>query len=448
MTKTINIEQTKRLNEILMELADLLKDPENVIQTVHAEGNEIDLGSGKHFSWEDGSLADGYPSICLLLGEMDRCFPEAGWDEHGYLHLRALQESIQKTGFSSLSLWGGVLSMAMAARSLSKGGERYQHLLDQLHQYYLDCYPDMLEQSIQNLQDNVRMQEFDVIQGWSGIGRYLLLQKEHPELRKSLEEILHYLVLLSQDKEVNGQIVPGWHVPQKNQFLEKEKEEYPNGNFNCGLAHGIPGPLALLSIASFHGVEVPGQKEAIRRITDWLLQWKLIDDYGPFWTYRISLEGHQAGTVDKVQHREAWCYGSPGVARSIYLVGKALENENYKQMAIESYLATFKRPSEIWGIDSPTFCHGLLGLLQLTHRMYLDTGVDEIKEHRDRLIDQMISMYDKEAPLRYYDIIPMNEDKQYHTNAGLLGGVAGIALVFIHLIHDHDPDWDSVFLIN
>ena len=48
------------------------------------------------------------------------------------------------------------------------------------------------------------------------------------------------------------------------------REHAPEGNLNCGVAHGAPGSLALMSLALTEGVEVRGQVDAMRRMADWL----------------------------------------------------------------------------------------------------------------------------------------------------------------------------------
>ncbi|WP_371106029.1 MULTISPECIES: lanthionine synthetase LanC family protein [Streptomyces] len=40
-----------------------------------------------------------------------------------------------------------------------------------------------------------------------------------------------------------------------------------------GLAHGIAGPLALLSLCWTRGLRVPGHDTAVRRIARWLMSW-------------------------------------------------------------------------------------------------------------------------------------------------------------------------------
>ncbi|RBN37115.1 lantibiotic biosynthesis protein, partial [Priestia megaterium] len=164
--------------------------------------------------------------------------------------------------------------------------------------------------------------KYDVIQGMTGIGRYLIENTKHKGNHEALKKILAYFVDMASDIEVNGEKVPGWYVSKANQLLEKDRIMFPEGNFNCGLAHGIPGPLSFMALSIQKGIEIPGQREAVLKITNWLMKWKQVDSG---WPSRLSF---QEVATSKISHsypkRQGWCYGDPGVARSIYLAGKAL----------------------------------------------------------------------------------------------------------------------------
>ena len=99
--------------------------------------------------------------------------------------------------------------------------------------------------------------EYDVISGLSGVGRYLLCISDNPEALKRLKVILKYCISLIQPICINGEHVPGWYIAPENLFTNADREKYPQGSFNCGLAHGIAGPLALLSLASQQGIYIP-----------------------------------------------------------------------------------------------------------------------------------------------------------------------------------------------
>lgn len=67
------------------------------------------------------------------------------------------------------------------------------------------------------------MSDYDVIEGVSGIASYLLLFQEDKAMKDLLIDILRYLVRLTEDITMNGEKVPGWHIPSEHQFTDIEK---------------------------------------------------------------------------------------------------------------------------------------------------------------------------------------------------------------------------------
>lgn len=80
---------------------------------------------------------------------------------------------------------------------------------------------------------------------------------------------------------------------------------------NLGMAHGITGPMALLSIAMRRGVIVPGQAEAINRVCAWLDRWRC-GAQAPWWPEMIQGKGPAAPDLVKRAFSApapdvAWC---------------------------------------------------------------------------------------------------------------------------------------------
>ncbi|MGM7684181.1 lanthionine synthetase C family protein [Cytobacillus sp. Hm23] len=449
-------EHYKQVENTVLDLAKKLQSAEVIENKLLLEiQSQEDVSDEKtDTSKELGSilgtgLAGGLASFALLFGELDRYYPEGGWDLKGHQFLVQIQEKLQTQGILSYSLYGGLAGIGLAAHSLSRQGTRYTKLLNTIKTHLLSNLPDMLEDFTNNLkQDSVKMTDYDVVQGVAGIGRYLLLYKDEPNVLEAIHEIIKYVIRLSKFKELNGVSIPGWHIKSENLFLESERKKFTNGNFNVGLAHGIPGPLAFLVLTKKVGIEIEGQTEAIERIVNWLLEWKREDEYGPIWPFNVSFEELMDGNLQGNQRSmEAWCYGSPGVARVIWMAGEVLGVEYWKEISVDSFKATFRRPMSQWNINAPNFCHGYAGLLQIAHRMYLDSGEKEILDGRNKLINKVLGMYNTEFPFGYYDIPKGNCEQQIVHNPGLLEGAAGTALVLLSLINDKPSDWDSIFLI-
>ncbi|MDQ7863550.1 lanthionine synthetase C family protein [Peribacillus frigoritolerans] len=201
---------------------------------------------------------------------------------------------------------------------------------------------------------------------------------------------------------------------------------FPEGNFNCGLAHGIPGPLSLMALSIQKGIEIPGQREAVRKITNWLMKWKQVDSG---WPSRLSF---QEVATSKISHaypkRQGWCYGDPGVARSIYLAGKALDDTAAIRSAVGAYQDIIVEQKEEWELVSPTFCHGRAGLLQMLIRMAKDEEDQFSVQSIAELVHYIEESYDPNAPFGFRDIESNGEKSLQLNKAGLLEGVTGVLL--------------------
>ncbi|MFV2196185.1 lanthionine synthetase C family protein [Nocardiopsis sp. LOL_012] len=200
--------------------------------------------------------------------------------------------------------------------------------------------------------------EFDLIGGLTGLGALLLARDETSPL---LKEVLAYLVSLAQPVRVNGRELPGWWSA-----LSPHGEQKGGGHGNNGVAHGIAGPLALLSLATRHGVRVPGQDEAIGVFACWL------DSHAcGYWTTRDQLDAPQPPAPAPA--RPSWCYGRPGIARAHHLAGLALGDRARSLEAEDTLVRTLTDPTDLGRITDASLCHGWAGLVALTRAVAADS---------------------------------------------------------------------------
>ena len=139
-----------------------------------------------------------------------------------------------------------------------------------------------------------------------------------------------------------------------------------------------------------------GIEEAIHRVAVWLVQHHLDDQWGINWPTAVRVEDNGKASTESAlpfePSRTAWCYGSPGLARSLWLAGKALDNTQYCELAIAAMEATYRRPLDARRIDSPTFCHGVAGLMQITLRFAHDTKLPQFTQAAQALGEQLFSL--------------------------------------------------------
>ena len=240
-----------------------MRDPERVKTTVLDPKNRHPHPSKFTHSWSDLALGGGYPGVLLLLAELDRQFPTEKWDDAVHAYVLKIRESILSHGIQEFSLYGGLAGLLFALKRSSRNGTRYQKLIKSLDDYLIknvkDVYFPLLRENLTKKQPSP-MPSYDLIGGITGIAVYCLQQLDEPQFFDMSREILSILISLVKSIEVEQKQVPGWYTPPSLMFLDEEKINYPKGNFNMGLAHGIPGILALLSVSSIHGLEVPEKK--------------------------------------------------------------------------------------------------------------------------------------------------------------------------------------------
>ena len=181
---------------------------------------------------------------------MDAWLPGEGWDEiaHGFLTVAARE--VERSPRIPPGLFGGLSGLAFATASLSRGGARYEQLLSNLDEA-LAPQAAACGERLRAGHGRGRVSEFDVISGASGIGLYLLQRDVHGVL----PQVLSGLVSLAEPQAKP----PRWMTPPHMLGDESLMRLCPWGSLNCGLAHGIPGPVALLALALRAGLAVPGR---------------------------------------------------------------------------------------------------------------------------------------------------------------------------------------------
>lgn len=392
--------------------------------------------------WHPYTIAQGDAGIALMFGYFDSCFPDEGWDRIAHVWVERAARGAETAERLPNGLFEGISGLAFVVNYLSRGGQRYRTLHRRLHEFVMSN----LQTQLKAFDDSARhgvvpFPAWDAISGLTGIGAYLLAVEDH----KSLRPVLKRLVALT--KETKG--LPAWHTPTSFSS-DWMRHAYPEGHLNCGLAHGIPGPLALLSLARLGAVKVPGIDEAIDRIARWLSAHSLNDSWGRNWPSAVPLVrgagGLCQGTCEGLEATHAgWCYGSPGVARSLWLAGKARRNAGYRDVAVETMRAVIRRPPDARRLSSPTLCHGFAGLLCVSLRFRQDLPERGFTRFARYLVRHIEQRYEPESLLGYRTTEPGGGCID---QAGMLDGAPGVAMALLAAATAKPPSWDRLFLLS
>ncbi|MFG1796343.1 lanthionine synthetase C family protein [Nocardia sp. NPDC049149] len=367
--------------------------------------------------------ASGAVGCAVLLGQ----FPGDTWELAAQRCLATAVHDIEQDEAHHPGLFDGLAGLAFATWTLSRGGIRYQRLLAHLD-HLVNREALARAQAMTQQPQGLPFETFDIISGLTGIGAYLLRRNTNPT---ALRTVLTGLVALCHwDGET-----PNWHTPSS--YLEPGSplaQSLPDGLLNCGLAHGIPGPLALLALAELAGISVAGQRESIETVARWLVQQRVDDEHGPNWPKAVDLSGSAAGS------RNAWCYGGPGVARTLWLAGTAIDDAGLRDLALGAMFAALRRISDTEA--SPDLCHGVAGLLQITVRFAQDTSDPRFVMAAADLTHRLLDLYHPgyRFGFRCTDTAPQDRP-------GLLDGAAGPALALLAAATDVPPQWDRMLLL-
>jgi lantibiotic biosynthesis protein len=423
-----------------LHVAQKLKAPGDAESAAAAAATQSEFPQFSY--WVPSAIAQGNAGLCVLWAYLDECLPGEGWDIVGKLHLEMAVRAAEVAPPAGGGLFSGLSGLAFAAIQLSRGGTRYRGLLRSLD--------DAITAEAMTLANRVRdasgvsTGDFDVISGLSGIGACLLCRQGEQSVQVALANITDALVSLV----LRDPSRPAWHTPAVMLYDEVARSTYPNGNLNCGMAHGIPGVLAYLALV--HGqkdclVSRERLEEAIVTAATWIVQNRADDEWGVNWPTAVALTENGQAASPAMPSRSAWCYGAPGVARPLWMAGKALGRADYCDLAVLAMEAVFRRPLSARMIDSPSFCHGVAGLLAVTLRFARESGSAVFAAEAEKLTTQLLESFHEDHLLGFRNIEYRNNQTD---QPGLLDGAGGIALVLLAAGTRVDPKWDRLFLLS
>ncbi len=309
------------------------------------------------------SLAQGAPGIALL--HIERAATSRSPWEHARAWLKVAADSLT-TGADSYLYYGApALTHALTCAAQAQPGS-YQRALEHLDQVVAADALLRCEQAQARIErgDLPQLAEFDTIRGLAGIGSLLLRRDPDGE---PLRRVLTCLARLTDDVKYDGQVLPGWWTLSGPSG--RPDPRMPGGHANNGLAHGITGPLALLSLALLNDVEVDGHRAAIGNVLAWLERWR--DGCAwPYWVTAANLTGSDRRPLGP--QRPSWCYGTAGVARAQQLAALALGDQRLRLEAETALATALLDPRALAATTDVSACHGYAGLAHIAHRAATD----------------------------------------------------------------------------
>jgi lantibiotic biosynthesis protein len=281
--------------------------------------------------------------------------------------------------------------------------------------------------------------DYDLVNGLVGLGVYALERLPAPVATSCLEGVVDRLAETAKRRPEGVT----WHT-SPDRLPPPHLKLCPRGYDNLGLAHGVPGIVAILAAACAAGIRRRKARRLLDDAVEWLLRRKLKRSPGarfPAWT----APGTRGDPC-----RSAWCYGDPGVAVSLFWAARSVGEPAWEREAVEIAREAAKRTPDQAGVVDAGLCHGAAGLGHIFNRMSQATGDATLRRAARYWIERALAMRQEGRGIGGFSALSARDDgtRYWEDDPGLLMGSAGIGLAFLAATTSVEPEWDRMLLVS
>ncbi|MGW1530024.1 lanthionine synthetase C family protein [Streptomyces sp. NPDC002159] len=384
---------------------------------------------------EGASLGSGYPGLALLYCELSHDDYRYRSAAHAWLTKAAQSGDVR----DNRGLFYGAPALSFAVHRAVWQPSDYADALARIDDKVARLTQARIDALVGSATPHggyIPSAAYDVISGLAGLGGHLLYAAPSRDdlLRPVLESLAE--MALSFGAEPWRTRSSGALAPPTSSAPPGVRER----RVQLGMAHGIAGPLALLALAREQGKRTSGMDAAIHTLAGWLLDRRLPDAAGRFWPAEVGKDGHL------LPPRHSWCHGTPGVARSLYLAGRALSVSEWQNQALTAFKSVIADP--LPNPRSAGLCHGWAGLLYSAWLTAFDTSDKELKDALPAIAARVLEAVDStdsyEPGTAAHGADADNDDR-----IGFVEGAAGIALALHAFATDSPPvsRWDRALML-
>ncbi|HNC95342.1 MAG TPA: lanthionine synthetase LanC family protein, partial [Myxococcota bacterium] len=281
-----------------------------------------------------------------------------------------------------------------------------------------DPNADVDSMLLELLEDLGPEENLDLISGLSGVAVYAAERMPLPSaaalLRALADRVVARAIPLPQGL--------AW-IPDPSMLAWQRAEGTPAADYNLGLAHGMPGPLSVLALATAWGVGDYRRplEQGMATLVSLCSASPFPASFGP--TGQIPARG------------VAWCYGGAGVGTWLRAMGALMQRPDWRRQGedlLRHHLHTHL------DIRSACLCHGDASLALMLHLL----ADPELAPLQQQAVDRLSTWLEQGAPRppERENITPSSED--------ILEGAAGGAMVLARLAGLPAPPWERLLLFD
>jgi lantibiotic modifying enzyme len=379
--------------------------------------------------FEDGSTLDrsfSDPFIAIFFAEAAVALERPELIECAVALQRRSAERLHSSP-SGIGLHGGICGVAWLTRWLANR---------QTHGDGADEACAQIDELLVRLVEewDLEHQDYDLVSGLIGMGVYALRASPTGSARTLLEHIVSRLERAA--RRADGGTT--WLTPPET-LPPDVLSQAPAGLFNMGMAHGVPGVIALLSRVHGAGVET----ERVLRLIEGALRWlqRQCVRHGD----GVHVPNWVTDASSATFPRSAWCYGTLGMSAGIMLSDQAVLCDEWHQHAIDMARREAARGVDGVGVMDACLCHGAAGNALVYLQLYASSGDHTFESAARTWYETTLRMRRRGMGIGGYQFMTC---EQMSDNASFLSGSAGVGLSLLAALSDHPPSWSDLLLID
>jgi lantibiotic biosynthesis protein len=386
------------------------------------------------------SLGQGPLGVALLYSELDRVLPGEDWDQAADEYLALLQGEIAIEAHHTLGLFSGECGLLFVAHSLSRKEARYRQICSWAEKTILPAVQGYVGELA--LDDYPLPENYDLMNGAIGIGAALLSLVNEPLASAALASLLNHLTWLGQrDIVYDIHQFDHWYGSVELRTTQARWRAADSAYVGYGMQRGLAGLIALLSLAVLNSSHVSAIPDALKALCAQVRQGMCRDEQGWYWSQVYAGDAyHRSGWCTPF----AWCTGTTGIARALWLAGRALGDQELCTLALECIAEAGQRFRRDPTLIGPSLCHGLAGVLLVCLRFARESGEPTLAGDVRAMTDRLLEMFESDRPFGYRAFEPeyIRVDSPW-----LLEGGSGVALALLATVSPTPPAWDRVMLL-
>jgi hypothetical protein len=362
------------------------------------------------------------------------------WGERA---IEVLNREIEHARYRPLGLYSGICGLGWVVEHVSQllgaeGGEDELPADDQGDESAVDDVDASILAELRRHPMGEWPAPYDLISGLVGYGVYFLERLPHPVGVDGIELVVGHLDALS----VNMNPGIAWHTPHEL-IPEWQRVQYPDGSYNLGVAHGIPGVIYLLNQVCSAGISKMRAEAMLEEAVDWLITQRRPAESSSWFASQIR--PGQRGE----ECRQAWCYGDLGIVSVLLPVVGRTKRAAWQTFSAELLEHCLTRAADHKGIDEASLCHGAAGNAHMFNRIYQ-------MSHESRCRDAAVQWFERAIEMRgtgtdaggFLALRTPGGTRTWEASPSFLDGAVGIALALAAGLTAVEPCWDRLLLLS